>query len=210
VSDKKATHPMVAMLAAGYVQKDKVNKFHNYRYASDETVSHKVRDTMRSAGVFVASCEITKFDSKEITTGKGETLQYCEVICSFHFSDGEHVYGPYQGCASAADKGDKAAMKAMTGARKYAIAQAFLISWGDDPEADESTDAAMEEGGSSAPVPPPLSTAAITAITAATAVAKANGMEGLHQTWSMFSQEVKAELSGRPEWESVKAIAEKA
>ena len=38
------------------------------------------------------------------------------------------------------DKGDKAVMKANTAALKYALAGIFLISWGDDPEADVETD----------------------------------------------------------------------
>ncbi len=38
------------------------------------------------------------------------------------------------------DAGDKALMKAQTAAIKYAMARAFNISWGDDPEADPKVD----------------------------------------------------------------------
>ena len=39
-----------------------------------------------------------------------------------------------------ADTGDKGVFKAMTGAEKYLLLKAFLISTGDDPEGDEKVD----------------------------------------------------------------------
>src|SRR5690606_34885912 len=44
------------------------------------------------------------------------------------------------GLGQGSDKGDKAVMKAVTAAVKYALSTGFLISWGDDPEADSGVD----------------------------------------------------------------------
>jgi hypothetical protein len=136
---------MVGLLDAGYVQKDKKNSFHDYKYASDEGVTRKIRDAMRKNGLFVESCKIERMEVTECKTPRGETMQHVSMIVRFMLRDTAGTsYGPYDGAGEAMDKGDKATMKAMTAARKYAIAQSALVSWGDDPEADASVDELME------------------------------------------------------------------
>lgn len=138
-------NPMNNLLLAGYVQKDKSNSFHRYKYASDEAVTAKIRHAMHTSGLYVSSAEIVRLDTGTVTTKDGDVMQAAVIQFRFMFCDEVgNQYGPYEGAGSALDKGDKAVMKAMTAARKYALSQAALVSWGDDPEADATVDAAVE------------------------------------------------------------------
>ena len=127
-----------AMSEVGYVQKDATNDFHRYRYASAEAVLRKVNAALSSRGVAVATqAELLRYD--RVPGSKGGENNVAVVKLALEFTDGEeriHV----EGLGSGMDSGDKAVMKANTAALKYAVANAFLISWGDDPEADAATD----------------------------------------------------------------------
>jgi len=195
---------MCEMLACGYVTKDKRNASGGYTYASDEAVSRSLRDKMRELGLHVASSEVVSFESKQVQYARA-VMNLVTVHVRFTFSDGENTYGPYEAIGSGMDAGDKAAMKAMTSARKYAIAQSVLLSWGDDPEADASTDKIVNE-----PVPQPkeLSSAAKKVLETGQKTAE-QGIEALKAVWKMASAEAKKELSGHPDWDAVKAKAEK-
>lgn len=117
------------MSEVGYVQKDAENAFHHYKYASAEAVLKKVNAALSSRGIAVST--------------QAELLHYEEghavVRLSLTFTDGDESLTA-QGLGEGSDKGDKAVMKANTAALKYAVANAFMISWGDDPEADTTTD----------------------------------------------------------------------
>jgi hypothetical protein len=78
-------------------------------------------------------CLSTKAELLEFTNG------FAIVRITLTFHHGEETLSA-QGIGQGFDKGDKAVMKAMTAAQKYAYATAFCISWGDDPEADSTTD----------------------------------------------------------------------
>jgi len=118
------------MAEVGYVQKDATNSsFHKYRYASAEAVLKKVNSALSERGIAVSSeAELTHYDG-------GHAI----VRLSLTFHDGDESLTA-QGLGEGSDKGDKATMKANTAALKYALANAFMISWGDDPEADATTD----------------------------------------------------------------------
>ena len=117
------------MAEVGYVQKDAVNDFHKYKYASAEAVLKKVNTALSSRGVAVgSSAELVHYADQRAVV---------KLALTFHDGD-EHL--TVEGLGEGSDKGDKATMKANTAALKYALANAFLISWGDDPEADMHTD----------------------------------------------------------------------
>jgi hypothetical protein len=119
------------MAEVGYVQKDATNTFHGYRYASAEAVLKKVNSALSERGIAVSSkAELTHYDG-------GHAI----VRLSLTFHDGDESLTA-QGLGEGSDKGDKATMKANTAALKYTLANAFMISWGDDPEADVTTDQA--------------------------------------------------------------------
>ena len=118
--------PMSALLsAAGYIQKDATNPDEGYRYASDTAVTRQFRTAMSELGLRVDSSRM------ELLSYKGGTAI---VKVSIVLACGKMFYGPYEGLGMAYSGGDKAVMMAETAARKYAISQAALLSWGDDPE----------------------------------------------------------------------------
>ena len=121
----------------GYVQKDATNDFQRYRYASAEAVLKKVNASLSSQGV---CCESTAdMVSHEVIQGAKKATFHAIVKLSLTFRKGSDSV-KVEGLGSGSDTGDKAVMKANTAALKYCLANAFLISWGDDPEADVETD----------------------------------------------------------------------
>ena len=125
------------MAEVGYVKKDATNDFHHYRYASAEAVLKKVNAALSARGIAVATqAELLQYEQ----FGKGV---HAVVRLSLSFTDGDEQL-TVQGLGEGSDTGDKAVMKADTAALKYALANAFMISWGDDPEADASTDKRAE------------------------------------------------------------------
>ena len=130
MSDKTLVQKLAEVMAeVGYVQKDATNDFHKYRYASAEAVLKKVNSALSERGIALSSAaELAHYD-----------VGHAIVKLSLTFHDGTDIL-TVEGLGEGSDKGDKATMKASTAALKYAMANAFLISWGDDPEADAKTD----------------------------------------------------------------------
>lgn len=120
-----------------YVQKDAKNDHHGYRYASAEAVLGKVNAECSSRGIAVSSkTELLQYGPRTVN---GKESSYAVVHMTLTFIRGGETIA-MQGLGEGSDKGDKAIMKANTAALKYAVASGFLISWGDDPEADSGTD----------------------------------------------------------------------
>jgi hypothetical protein len=119
------------MAEVGYVQKDGKNDFHGYKYASAEAVLRKVNAALAAKGIAVgSSAEIVHHD---------DACKMAVVKVTLHFHRGA-CRVTVEGLGQGSDKGDKAVMKANTAALKYALANAFMISWGDDPEASAAHD----------------------------------------------------------------------
>jgi len=152
----------------GYVQKDATNDFQRYRYASAEAVLKKVNASLSSQGVCCAST--ADMVSHEVIQGAKKATFHAIVKLSLTFRKGSDSVTvklsltfrkgsdsvTVEGLGSGSDTGDKAVMKANTAALKYCLANAFLISWGDDPEADVETDRnAASSNGSAKPKPKP-------------------------------------------------------
>ncbi len=135
----------------GYVQKDATNDFQRYRYASAEAVLKKVNASLSSQGVCVESAaELLR--NETIEGAKKVTFQ-AAVKLTLTFRKGSDSVA-VSGLGAGSDTGDKHIAKANTQALKYCLANAFLISWGDDPEADVETDKnAASSNGSAKPKP---------------------------------------------------------
>lgn len=124
------------MKEVGYVQKDARNEYHKYRYASAEAVLKKVNAALSERGIAVSSAAHLE---QYVPAETKEDTAHAIVRLALTFHDGDESL-TVEGLGEGSDKGDKATMKANTAALKYAMANAFLISWGDDPEADSETD----------------------------------------------------------------------
>lgn len=118
----------------GYVQKDAKNTHHRYKYASAEAVLSKVRESCYKHGVAITRSQAELVES---TLDDGKHLAVVRLTQTYALGDEEAAYS---GLGSGKDSQDKAVMKANTAALKYLLANAFNISWGDDPEADSSLD----------------------------------------------------------------------
>jgi ERF superfamily len=132
------------MKDCAYIQKDKSNDFHKYRYASEVAIKEKVHASMVEHSVVpqfnvvsVTEREVPKMkDGKQVASDWITTVQIY-----YRFSDvetGQFVEGTFFG--TGADPLDKGCFKAITGALKYAITSQFLIATGDDPENDRQDD----------------------------------------------------------------------
>lgn len=138
----------------GYIQKDKRNEFHKYKYVSAEAVLSAVNTAMLEARL--SSCPIFEIMSEDKTDrGQGKTPdRIVTVRCSLFATDAdtglEQRLAVAFGCGQ--DTGDKAVMKAQTAALKYAWMTALNIPTGDDPEADETVDK-RNEAAPAAPQP---------------------------------------------------------
>ena len=136
MTDKTLVEKMAEVMAeVGYVQKDATNDFQHYSYASAAAVMSKVNAALSSRGIAVAgNAELVHFEMVD-----GGKKSMAVVNQTLVFTDGTNSL-TVQALGQGVDSGDKAAMKANTAGTKYALAKAFMISWGDDPEADQKTD----------------------------------------------------------------------
>lgn len=141
----------------GYVQKDGKNEAQRYKFASAEAVLKKVNAELSTRGIAISStAETTYFNVTEYVNDQGKTrfrsdavvklaLTFTSDLISVNEDTKETSIAreeiTVQGLGQATDTGDKAVMKANTAAIKYCLTNAFLISWGDDPESAKSGDA---------------------------------------------------------------------
>ena len=137
MTDKTLVEKMAEVMAeVGYVQKDATNDFQHYSYASAAAVMSKVNAALSSRGIAVSGgADLVHFEMVD-----GGKKSMAVVNQTLVFTDGKDSL-TVQALGQGVDSGDKAAMKANTAGTKYALAKAFMISWGDDPEADPATDA---------------------------------------------------------------------
>lgn len=128
------------MKACEYVQKDKENTYHGYKYVSAANVLEKVNSACVEQNVAsVVSSKIASEKEKVNEKGKTEFLVTVELTLTLVDGDtGETLTITSLGTGQ--DIGDKAVAKAQTMALKYAWMTSLNISTGDDPEADEGAD----------------------------------------------------------------------
>lgn len=122
------------------VPKNGFNAFHKYKYATESDVSEVVREELAKRHVMMIP-SVREQSIREHKNARGNTEYIAKVLMDFTFYDGESGEQiVFTSVGEGQDAGDKAVYKAMTGATKYAIMKAFLISTGDDPEADTKVD----------------------------------------------------------------------
>ena len=130
------------MTAISYIQKDKVNEFHRYSYASEEVIKKALHKEFVAQGImfFMDILENIVHDKQiETKSGRRDTsITGIKVKYSFvDVESGEYIQGTFAGTGE--DTGDKGLYKAITGAIKYILTTTFLIPTGNDPENEETS-----------------------------------------------------------------------
>ena len=128
------------MQNCAYVQKNGVNSFHGYKFATASDVLEKINASLVKHNVCsVVNAEL--IDMVDTTNQSGKTEHLATVKTTVTLIDvdsGETL--TCVGLGSGADVGDKAIMKAQTASLKYAYLMSLAIATGDDPENDITTD----------------------------------------------------------------------
>lgn len=122
------------MKELSFIEKDKKNTFHNYKYASEEAIKKAVHEQLVLNGL-IFKVSLLDCVSRETTTKKGDRTSLTNVKVEYCFIDidtGDSLCGVFYGTGE--DSLDKGTYKAITGAIKYILTSTFLIPTGDDPE----------------------------------------------------------------------------
>lgn len=150
------------MSSVARVPKSGENTYHHYKYATASDLVDEIRPLLaeQRIAMFISCPSVERIPLTErLDRQTGEYKSVNEVltrVClTVTFADGDtgatfavSWHGEGQ------DTGDKGLYKAYTGALKYLLTDTFLISTGDDPEADEKADARNAEARPSIPEPP--------------------------------------------------------
>lgn len=117
------------------------NNFHRYKYTLESDLVDAIRPLMAEQHLMMVPDVIEETKNDTLTRIK---VKYTLINGDFPAETVSWVSIGYGD-----DKGDKGAYKAMTGAMKYALMKVFMVSTGDDPERDTSTDerASQPQGG---------------------------------------------------------------
>lgn len=115
------------------IPKNGYNKFQRYNYATESDVADFIRPLLAKHGIGLV------FGVDEVTQlENGRTL--ARITITIGDESGAEisttVYGEARDVDSKGNPQDKGLYKAMTGAVKYWLFKTFLVSTGDDPEAD--------------------------------------------------------------------------
>ena len=139
---KNIAAKMVKIMAdCAYVQKNGVNSFHGYKFATASDVLEKVNASLVKHNVCsVVNAEL--IDMVDTTNQSGNKTDHLATVKTsltlIDVDSGETL--TCVGLGSGADVGDKAIMKAQTASLKYAYLMSLSIATGDDPEIDITTD----------------------------------------------------------------------
>lgn len=133
---------IVARLAAveaavSRIPKTGFNERQNYHYVTESDVMDCIRSTLAAQGVIIRH-DVAEMKSEWRDTKSGGAMQWVSVRLTFtaHADNGETLD---LGCmwGQGTDSAEKAIYKAVTGAVKYKLLKQFLMSSGDDPEAEK-------------------------------------------------------------------------
>jgi ERF superfamily len=115
----------------GYIQKRGHNELFGYRYAMAADIASAVGDALAELGVIVIP-HLDSISSEPLPAARERVVRVVMDYTLIDAQTGERETIRVAG--EGRDPGDKGPYKAMTGALKYALLQAFLIATGDDPE----------------------------------------------------------------------------
>lgn len=147
----------------GQVKKTGVNTFFHYRYAKESDLVEAIRPLLAHLGIWVwwslfadpekgivhheRRMQVVKDRDKNVT-GEQESLTVVTAQFKFIQEDGKETE-PQLMMGYGDDNSDKGLYKALTGMEKYFLFKTFLVSTGDDPEADKGADERAASRGAS-------------------------------------------------------------
>jgi hypothetical protein len=128
----------------GNVPKNGFNEHFKYNYVMESDLADHIRPLLAKHGIgLIYDCIEASDHSIVNDRGKTVNMVRVKVAITVGVEDSEgNIIGEKTGHAfgQAADSGDKAIYKAMTGAVKYWLYKTFLVSTGDDPEQGNDLD----------------------------------------------------------------------
>ncbi len=122
---------------ASYVQKKGRNKEQGYNYAMEADFLELIKPLLVENGIIpLPSYELLA--NEQVQTQSGKPANLVTLRLDLRLQDAYSEHGTViTSIGQGRDPQDKACYKAMTGAMKYALAKAFLVPTGDDPENEE-------------------------------------------------------------------------
>lgn len=133
----------------GSVEKKGFNKAQNYRFVRESDVVAALVPLLSKHHIILHTSVTSHARDALYTTQSGMTMWLTTISVEGTWIDGEtgETLPASTFIGYGADTGDKGVYKAMTGAEKYMLMKGFLISTGDDPEADEKVDKTAAAAG---------------------------------------------------------------
>ena len=122
---------VAVMQAVPNVPKTGENTFHHYKYASEADLMHALQPAMAAAGLALLPISVADQTVEHGTTKAGGVQWRTQVALTYRLL---HVSGEFidlQAVGCGIDGEDKGIYKALTGALKYCLRQAFLLPTGD-------------------------------------------------------------------------------
>ena len=132
--------------AIDHVEKSGRNTYQNYNYVKAADVARAVRAELSLRNVYLVSDTI-EIRNYEVPAKEG-VMQAADIKMKFSFFNGDNLTEPavvLHSYGTGTDKGDKAVYKAMTGALKYGLRNAFLIPDESDPENEQEDSSQYEQ-----------------------------------------------------------------
>lgn len=132
-----------------HVPKEGFNAAQKYKFVRETDVAERASALLAERKVWIHQTVADHTITELYRTASGNTMWLSTVAMDFQFIDGEtgETTSPQRFVGAGADTGDKGIYKAMTGAEKYFLMKTFLVSTGDDPEADEKVDKTVAAAG---------------------------------------------------------------
>jgi hypothetical protein len=133
----------------GSVEKKGFNKAQNYRFVRESDIVAALVPLLAKHHLILHTTVVGHEREALYTTQSGMTMWITTVKVDGTWIDGDtgETLPIATFIGTGADTGDKGVYKAMTGAEKYMLMKSFLISTGDDPEADEKVDKTAAAAG---------------------------------------------------------------
>jgi hypothetical protein len=127
-----------------YMQKGGTNKHFKYKFLQESELKDRLNEAMRDLFIIIGKLEVTPIG---VVTPQSAVVSVSLVLMDVNAKDTDTaLHGVVlQGIGGGVDSSDKAPMKAVVAAMKYALMNGLAIKTGDDPEASDSEGAAYEQ-----------------------------------------------------------------